>query len=170
MICEENDQANLHKVLTDVVDANLKNWAEKTRNFDLLGKLVAVASDAHASDAFYHRLCYEHLRDSARAAERRESVGPAPSPFDPMICAQMVALIESSDTSIFKLSELRDMYRTLMKDQGCPLGDNRDPHSTRFKEHLLSLLPEWAEYSKVNAGRTNIYVSHKVSVADELAK
>lgn len=28
------------------------------------------------------------------------------------------SLIENSDTSIFKLSDLREMYQTLMKDQG----------------------------------------------------
>ena len=41
---------------------------------------------------------------------------------------------------------------------------------TRFKDPLLSLLPEWSEFSRENKGRKDIYISHKVTVADELAK
>ena len=118
-------KANLHKVKTDVVDANLKSWAKPNKNFNLLGRLVAVASDAHAADAHYHHQCYVRLRDSARAAEQRKLVGPAPPPFDPIICAQIVALIEHSETTLFKLSELREMYQILMSDQGRPCRDKK---------------------------------------------
>ena len=31
-----------------------------------------------------------------------------------------------------------------MEEQGSPCP--HDPHSTRFKDHLLSLLPDWAEF------------------------
>ena len=44
-----------------------------------------------------------------------------------------------------------------MSDQGNPCKDRKEPHATRFKDHLLSLLPEF-------------YISHKVTVADKLAK
>ncbi len=103
------DQINLHKV-----DANLKSWAKTTNNFNLLGRLVAVASDAHAADVCYHHQCYVRLRDFARAVERRYSAGPSPPPFDALLIgAQFIALIEHSDTTIFKLSELRKMYQML---------------------------------------------------------
>jgi hypothetical protein len=170
VICEGEVQSKLHKAVTDVVDANLKSWAKTNKNFNLLGRLVAVASDAHAADAYYHHQCYIHLRDSARAAERRQLVGETPPPFDPIICAQIVALIEHSDTTLFKLSELREMYQKLRSDQGRPCRDKKEPHSTRFKDHLLDLLPEWAEFSKGNEGRKDIYISHTLKVADELAK
>uniref|UniRef100_UPI00358EAE2A uncharacterized protein n=1 Tax=Myxine glutinosa TaxID=7769 RepID=UPI00358EAE2A len=178
VICEDEEvnlhkvvtDVNLHKVVTDVVDANLKRWAKTNENFQLLGRLVAVAADALAADTYYHHQCYVRLRDSARAAERRESVGPVPPPFDPIICAQIVALIENADTTSFKLSELREMYQKLISDQGRPCRDKKEPHSTRFKEHLLDLLPEWGEFSKGNEGRKDVYISHKVKVADELAK
>ena len=170
IICQGVDQANMHKVETDGVDANLKSWAKTNKNFHLLGRLVAKASDAHAADAYYHHQCYVRLRDSANAAERRDFVGPAPPPFDPLICAQIIALIEHSDITSFKLSELREMYQKLMSDQGHPCRDKKEPHSTRFKDHLLKFLPEWAEFSKGNKGRKDIYISHKGKVADELAK
>jgi len=51
VICESEDQANLHKVVTDAVDANQKSRAKTKQNLQLLGRLVAVASDAHAADA-----------------------------------------------------------------------------------------------------------------------
>ena len=170
IICEKVDQSNLHKVVTNVVDANLKSWAKTNTNFQLLGRLVAKASDAHAADAYYHLPCYVRLRDSAAAVEQSNLVGPAPPPFDTIICAQIIALIEHSDTTSFKLSELREMYRKLMNDQGHPCQDKKQPHSTRFKDLLLHFLPEWAEFSKGNKGRKDIYISHKSKVADELAR
>ena len=170
VICEGEDQANLHNVVTDVVDANLKSWAKTNKNFSLLGRLVANVADAHAAGTYYHHKCYVRLRDSARATERRELTGPVPPPFDPIICAQIVAMIEHSDTTSFKLSELREMYQKLMSDKGRPLRDKREPHSTRFKDHLLHLLPEWDEFSKGNEGRKDIFLSHKFKVAEELAK
>ena len=56
-----------------------------------------------------------------------------------------------------------------MSDHGNPCRDRKEPHATRFKDHLLSLLPEWSEFSRENKGRKDIYISHKVTVADELA-
>ena len=81
----------------------------------------------------------------------RWTMAASPS-FDPTIRVQTVALIEHSDTTLFKLSELRKMYQKLMSDQGCPCRDKKEPHSTRFKDHLLKLLPEWAQFSKGNEG------------------
>ena len=56
-----------------------------------------------------------------------------------------------------------------MSDQGNPYKDRKEPHATRFKDHH-SLLPEWSEFSRENKGRKDIYISHKATVADELAK
>ena len=67
IICECVDQY-LHKVVTNVVDANLKIWAKTNNNFHLLGRLVAIASDAHAAGVYYHHYWYVRLRDSATAA------------------------------------------------------------------------------------------------------
>ena len=114
---------------TDNLDANLKNWAELNHNFKLMGKLITQAADAHAGDTYYHDHCYLHLQDSARAANRQESTGPASPKFDPIATAQIVALVEDSN-SVFKLSALRLMYRTLMEEQGNPCNDKREPHST----------------------------------------
>ena len=139
-------------------------------NFQLLGRLVAAAFEAHAADAYYHHRCYVCLRDFARAAARRELAEPTPQPFDPIICAQIVALIEHSDIALFKLSELREMYQKLMADQGHPCRDKKDPHSTRFKDHLLDLLPEWNEFSKGKEDRKDIYLSHKLKVANGMDK
>ena len=144
IICDGEDQKNLHKVVTDNVDTNLKNWAKINNNFQLLGKLIAQAADAHAGNTHYHSQCYCQLRDSARA--RKPSAGPSQPPFDPIATAQIVALLEDSG-SIFKVSTLRKLYRKLMNEQGTPCLDPREPHSTRFKEYLLELLPEWADFS-----------------------
>ena len=130
--------------------------------------LVATASDAHAMDAYYHFVCYTRLWEAAITANRQESKIHSP-PFDPIICAQIVAFIEHSE-GVFKLSELREMYQELMSDQGDPCKDRREPHATHFKDHLLSLLPQWSEFSGENKGRKDIYISHNVTVADELAK
>ena len=170
VICEQKDQTNLHKVETDAVDANMKRWAKTNKNFPLLGRLTTAASDLHAADICYHHQCYVRLRDSANASERQESAGPTHPPFNPIICAQIVASIEHSETTVFKLSELREMYQNLMRDLGHPCQDKKEPHSTRFKDHLLKLLPEWSEFSQGDKGRRDIYLSHKSKVADELAK
>lgn len=165
IICNGDDKSNMRKVATDKVDTNLKKWAQSTKNFQLTGKLIAQAADAHAGDTYYHVKCYLHLRDSARTAGCQTSTGPAPAQFDPIVTAQIIALVEDSD-SVFKLSALRQMYRTLMEEQGSPCHHTREPHSTRFKEHLLNLLPEWAEFAQ---GK-EIYISNKTKVADLLAK
>ena len=165
VICEGDDQNNLRKVATDIADANLKSWAQTSNKFQLIGKLIGQAADAHAGDVYYHVQCYLHLRDNARATNRRTSECPAPPQFDPIATAQIVAIVEESD-SVYKLSALRLMYRTLMEEQGSPCHDSRQPHSTRFKEHVLNLLPEWSEYSQ---GK-EIFISNKSKVADLLAK
>ena len=92
-------------------------------------------------------------------------MSPAPPKFDPIAIAQIVALVEDSDT-VFKLSTLRKMYITLMEGQGTPCQYSKEPHTTRFKEHLLSLLSEWDEFSQ---GK-EIYLSNKMKVADLVAK
>ena len=130
--------------------------------------LVATASDAHAMDAYYHLVCYTRLREAAITANRQESKIHS-TPFDPIICAQIVAFIEHSE-GVFKLSELWEMYQELMSDQCNPCKDRREPHATRFKDNLFSLLPQWSEFSGENKGRKDIYISHNVTVTDELAK
>lgn len=172
VICEKAGRNNLHKVLTLSVDANLKNWAQTCKNFALLGRLTCTASDAHAADIYYHHECYVRLRDSASAVERKKSgdSSPKPPPFDTIVCAQIIATIENSDQELFKLSDLREYYRNLMSDMGQPCKDKKEPHSTRFKDYLLSLLPEWSEYSKDNKGRKDVYISNSSKVVDELSK
>ena len=150
------------------MDENLKEWAKASKNFALIVILVATASDAHAMDAYYHLVCYTRLREAARIANRQESKIQSP-PFDPIICAQIVAFIEYSE-GVFKLSELREMYQEVMSDQSNPCKDRKEPHATRVKDHLLRILPEWSEFSRENKGREDIYISHKVTVADEFAK
>ena len=69
----------------------------------MIGKLFATASDAHAMDAYYHLVCYTRLREAAITANRQESKVHSP-PFDPVICAQIVAFIEHSE-GVFKLTQ-----------------------------------------------------------------
>lgn len=57
------------------------------------------------------------------------------------------------------------MYRTLMEQNEQLCNDIRVPHSTRFKEHLLSL-PEWIQFSQGN----ELYLSKKTTVGEQLAK
>ena len=80
----------------------------------MIGRVVATASDAHAMDAYYHLVCYTRLREAALTANRQESKIHSP-PFDPIICAQIVAFIEHSE-GVFKPSELLEMYQELMSD------------------------------------------------------
>ena len=154
--------------MAGLVDENLKEWAKASKNFALIDRLVATASDAHAMDAYYHLVCYTHLQEAALTANRQESKIYS-LPFDAIICAQIVAFIEHSK-GVFKLSELQEMYQELMSCQGNPCKDRKEPRATRFKDHLLSLLPEWSKFSRKNKERKDIYISHKVTVADELAK
>ena len=113
-------------------------------------------------DAYYHLVYCTRLREAALTANRQESKIHSP-PFDPIICAQIVAFIEHSER-VFRLLELREMYQELMSDQGNPCKDRKEPHATctRFKDPLLSLLPEWSEFSRENKGRKGIHISHKV--------
>ena len=50
IICESVDHFNLHKVVNNVVDANLESWAKTNKYFLLLGRMVATSSDTHAAD------------------------------------------------------------------------------------------------------------------------
>ena len=53
-----------------------------------------------------------------------------------------------------------------MEEQGTPCSDTREPNSTRFKEYLLKLLPEWTEFSQ---GK-EVYISSRQMVGDLLAE
>ena len=75
-----------------------------------------------------------------------------------------MALVEDSD-SAFKLSALRQFYRTRVKEQGTPCADTREPHATRFKDYLLKLLPDWTDFSQ---GK-EVYISSNQKVGDLLA-
>ena len=55
-----------------------------------------------------------------------------------------------------------------MNEQGHPRQDTNEPHSTRFKEHLLKFLPDLDEFSKDFKGRKDTYTCNKDKVADEL--
>lgn len=104
IICGGQAQKYLRKVTTDKL-TNLKSWAQTAKNFQLLGYLITKAADAHAGDISYHVQCYLYLRDSASAEERRGSACTDTTVFNSVIIAQIVALVENSD-SIFKLSAL----------------------------------------------------------------
>ena len=95
--------------------------------------MITPSADAHAADLYYHANCYTHLRDLARAEERTASAGPSPVAFSPIVIAQIVALVESSD-SVFMLSSLRQLYRTTMDEQATPCPNAWEPHATRFKK------------------------------------
>lgn len=58
------------------------------------------------------------------------------------------------------------MYRTLMEQQRQPWNDIKVPHSTTFKEHLLSLLPECIPFFQ---GK-EVYLSKKTTTGEQLAK
>ena len=165
IICEGKDQKNLHKVSTDTAGTNLKSWAQSIKNFHLLARLITQSEDAHAGDTYYNLQCYLRLRDLARAEDRRASAGPSTPHFNLIVIVQIVALVEDSD-SVFKLSALRQFYRTLVEEQGTPCSDTREPHATWFKEHLLKLLPEWTEFSQ---GK-EVYITSNQMVGDLLAE
>ena len=76
-------------------------------------KLNHVSKRGH----YYLTQSYLNLRDSTHAAKQHESAGPAPPPFDAIVTAEIVALIEDSDSKVYKLSALCKMYRALMEDE-----------------------------------------------------
>ena len=53
-----------------------------------------------------------------------------------------------------------------MEEQGMPLVDPREPHSTRFKEVLLNLLPDWKAFCQVH----EVYITTDKKVGDVLAE
>ena len=165
IVCEGEDQNELRKASTDKVDEHLKEWAATTKNWILYSRLTAC-SDTHAMNAYYHTQWYLRLRSSARAVESRSSYdGSTATPFNSMVIAQLIAFVDGSRTEIFKLSALRELYKTMMSDIGRPCS-GREPHSTRFKDHLLRHLPEWTEFAQ---GR-DVFISHKVMVGTVLAQ
>lgn len=139
VICNGNQSEDLHKVETEPVDANLRQWAQSTKNFLLLGKLITTAADAHAGDIYYHGYCYTKLRYEDQAARKPPPQIKMPS-FDPIVIAQIVTNIETSNVLVYKLSNLRSLYRKLMEEQGHPCPNSRDPHATRFKQHKTKCL------------------------------
>ena len=174
VICEGEDTKDLHKALTNNVDSKMKSWAESSKNFKLLGRLVTQASDVHAADVYYHTKCYLNLRYEAQVAQHKTSssiseeasTSESRETFDPLTIAQIVALVEDSDCS-FTISNLRQLYRTLMNERG-HVCCYKEPHTTRFKIHLLSLLPDWSEHQKVGGRET--YIASKQKVEDSVAR
>lgn len=93
-------------------------------------------------DVCYHVHSYWQLRDAARTVEdRSSSQGQTATPFVSIVMAQLIAYVEDSH----KLSELRELYRTMMPDIGSPCS-GREQHATRLKDHILHHLPEWNEF------------------------
>ncbi len=165
IICDGVDKSDLRKASTDNLDGHLKTWSTTTKNWHLYSRLTECC-DTHAMDAYYHIQCYMRLRDAAHLAEREtSSFGNEPAPFDSMVMAQLIAYVDDCQSEVFKVSELREMYRNMMSDIGLPCSD-RDPHSTRFKRSILEYLPGWAEFSQ---GR-EIFISHKSKVGAVLAQ
>ena len=76
-----------------------------------------------------------------------------------------MALVEDAE-AVFKISALRKLYKTLMHEQGTPCLDVREPHSTKFKEYLLKLLPGWSEFSQGN----EVYISSNEKVGKVVAE
>ncbi len=65
---------------------------------------------------------------------------------------------------VFKLSFLKKLYCERLEQLGHPY--TAELHSTRFKEHLLKLMPSWSIHSE---GR-QIFFSHKKTISAALAK
>ena len=165
IICQGDDTNELRKASTDKIDEHLKQWATTTKNWQLFSRLTARC-DTHAMDAYYHVQCYLRLRDTALVVERQMSSDEPPATmFDAMVMAQLIALVEESRTGVFKLSELRELYKAMMSEMGRPCS-GREPHATRFKDNMLHHLPDWAEFSQ---GR-DIFISHKATVGTVLAQ
>ena len=113
----------LHKVSSEQVDENLKEWSLKTNNFLLYGKLAATAADAHAGDVFYHTNCYTGLRFKAGQSEKNDDQQERENfLYDPLVIAQLVIymtenkkkVIEVKDMKqkkVFLLSELLGLYK-----------------------------------------------------------
>ena len=159
IVCE------LRKASTDKVDEHLKKLVSITTNWILYSRLTAC-SDTHAMDAYYHIQCYVRLRDSARAVESRSSSdGSTATPFNSMVIAQLIAFVDDFRIEVFKLSAIRELYKTMVSDIGRPCS-GREPYSTRFKDHLLHHLPEWTEFAQ----GTDVFVSHNVMVGTLLAQ
>ena len=143
VICEGEDIDDLHKAVTDNIDSNLKCWAESSKDFQLLGRLVTQASDVHAAGVYYHRKCYLKLRYAAQQQGETCKWGET---FDPITIAQIVALVENSNAS-YTITHLRQLYINLREDRGY-VCSYYEPHTTKFKKHLLNLLPDWSGYQK----------------------
>ena len=117
VICEGENTDDLHKAVTDNVDSNSKSWAETSKNFKFLGRLLTQASTVHTADVCYHTKCHVRLRDTARQQSQdtsRVSEGEASSNewgtmFDHLTIAQIVALAEHSN-SPFTVSYLRQLH------------------------------------------------------------
>ena len=60
VICEGKDTTDLHKAITNNVDSKIKSWAQSSKDFKLLGRLVTQASDVHAADMYYYSEWYLH--------------------------------------------------------------------------------------------------------------
>jgi hypothetical protein len=164
VICLMRDeQTDLHKASTFNVDSNLRRWATTSSNHDLLSRLTMV-SDAVAADHMYHTKCYMALKRASEAVERA-TFGPAPPTFDAIASAQIVVMMESSEDSVFKLSDLRSTYEKLLSDQA-KTQEGRYLHITRFKCHILEQLgPEWCA---INEGK-HVYLTHNGNVAKIVA-
>ena len=157
--------ANLHKVETNDVDKNLKGWAKTFKDYRLPRRQLRCASDAHAADIYQHHPWYVKLRGTAHAVDRRNSVSTVYLPFDPIVYAQIIALIEHFESNPFNPWQLRLIYQQLINEQGHPCQNKNEPHSTRFKEHL-NLLPDLSpEFSKGFKGRENIYIRNKSNLS-----
>ena len=140
-------------------------WAKVTRDAKLIAKLE-TAADVHAMDAFYHKKCYMKLHNAARSVQRSSETGESTThTHDPLVMAHLVAYMEENQ-AIYKLTTLRMLIREKLEDMGRPCVEEWQPHMTRFKDHLLELLPDWSSHKQ---GK-NTFLSHKDTVSSSVAK
>ena len=162
IICKEptGDLRKAHD--KDGLGVEMIECAIKTKNKGLEYRLP-INNDLVAADVFYHYSCWITLKNDVRSVDRKDSASTSP-PFDAIAIAHIVVMITSSENEVFKLSTLTAMYRTILINSGQKCRKN-EPHSSRFKDHILEHLPGWQWYTH----GCNVMLSHDGTVRSVLA-
>ena len=138
----------LHQVMTFRLDQRVRKCASVTGDSQLLGKLVV--GDMIATEAKYHPGCLLSLYRRASLMQSSGSEDTDASSItvpnsESLALAEVIAYIEDTNCSgetpsVFKLSELGNLYTELLQTHGVNL--HAKLNISRFKDRLLAACPD----------------------------
>ena len=156
---ETIEEEPLHKVMSKELDNRFSYYTEVLNDTELLAKLAG--GDLIAQEAKYHSTCavklYNRVRSKLREENTSSAVPQGTKSYEEIAFLHLVSDVEEYrydiDVRTFILSDLIAKYENFLTGiLPAELGSPQKPHSTRFKNKLLSEIPDLQYFKKGKQG------------------